>query len=397
MDRIPIISTPKFAVWLILFLSILVYSHTLVCQFVYDDLVITVMENPALLGTANVWEILTWDRPLREFTYMADHALWGFHPFGYHLQNIIWHAANGVLLYFLLMYLGVKKEGSLAIALLFAVHPINTEAVAWVSGRKELLCLFFELTACFLFVSALNKEKIHIPNYFLSILALILALLSKQVAVATPFLCLACWVFFLAKKGRAIHIKKALLGVAPLFIITIFFIFFRYDVIHRLDVIHSKGTFYDPSARDVSFTFLSAILTPFATFAKSIWLFIYPIDLTIERGFEPVTTLFDIRWVIGFLLIIGLLYLAISTFKRVPAIALGLFWLMITWAPISGFAPVAYLLADRYLYIPCIGFCIAGISWAAYLLARYPQRYKIGLLALICLFFTVRTVDRTFD
>ena len=184
------------AEWSLVLLPAAAYLFALWGDFVYDDVSITVLQNPVLLGTASWKEIFTWDRPLRELTYLLDHALWGFHPLGYHIQNLLWHGVNALLVFILLQRLGVSRPLAWASALLFALHPVNTEAVAWISGRKELLCLFFELCACVAWLRAFPRVAESLPVRSLwslaSLAALVLALLSKQVAVMLPFLLLLC-------------------------------------------------------------------------------------------------------------------------------------------------------------------------------------------------------------
>jgi tetratricopeptide (TPR) repeat protein len=390
----------------------LLYSLSLPGEFVYDDIAITVVENPALSGKVSIREVLQWDRPVREFTYMFDHALWGYNPLGYHLQNILWHTANTLLLYYLLILLGLSSGGSFFTALIFALHPIQTESVAWISGRKELLCLFFEISTCYLFIfSVLHQPaltKRNILLYCLSLFTLLLALLSKQVAVMTPFLMLLCGWLYLQNHKQSSW-RKFLLRMAPHLLLMLAFMLFRFDVINELEFVQERGTFYDPSARETEYTMLSAILTPLATFGKSIWLLIFPWDLTVERAFQPVESLADLRWLGGLCTLLFFSVPALWYWRRKPALLFGLLWFLLSWAPVSGAVPVAYLLADRYLYIPSIGFFIL-----AYSLIRLMLEYSkhicpatdtlllrrsvwVTILTLILLAFSIRSAFRIPD
>lgn len=395
---LPAASSPRREAGLLLLCSIGVYLYTLGCGFVYDDVALTVLENPALTGEASAWDVLGWDRPLREFTYMLDHALWGFSPAGYHLQNLLWHGANTLLLFAFLRLLGLASPLPFWTALLFALHPIQTEAVAWVSGRKELLCLFFELLACFLYLRALARpvfDRKAAVLYAGCSLALLLALLSKQVAAAAPLLLFgSAWLF-----ARLHHLPldwkrqgRFLLGPLAL---TSFFILYQYGLFERLELMQDRGTYYDPAAREVSYTPLSAVLTPLAVFGQSLWLSLWPLDLTIERGFAPVVAWADLRWLAGLLGAALWSGIAWACRARQPAIAFGLFWWLAAWAPVSGVLPVAYLMADRYLYIPTLGFALAGVA----LLHQLPlDRQKITLLLLgLSAAFAIRTLDRGMD
>ncbi len=416
---------------MLLFVSLLVYVLTLNADFVYDDIAITVVENPLLKGEISLLEVfLTWDRPLRELTYLIDHTIWGFNPFGYHLQNLVWHSLNTCLLFLFLLYLVgavrepphiriAKFEGavrepplrnlSFAAALLFAVHPINTESVAWISGRKELLCLFFELLACMLFVySTMNfsvETKQRRIAYWGALLAVILAFLSKQVAVAIPLLLVAaCW-FYAKQHNQPLKWTPILKALIPFLVLTLLCTLFSYRLIEHLGIVEQRGTFYDPASREVDYTLLSAVLTPFATLYKSLFLCFWPIDLVVERGFLPVVSVYDFRWLSGFIAFLVLILIAYKSYSKLPGITFGILWFMITWLPVSGAVPVGYVLADRYLYIPCVGFCVViviGIKWLIEKLHyklpfALPKGSVLFLIFLIVLFFSTRTVIRTMD
>ncbi len=403
-------SSPAFSRWknyrlLWLGLPLLAYLPALTGDFVYDDNAITVVENPALRGEVSWLEILlTWDRPLREFTYMLDHAVWGFHPLGYHLQNLAWHAANVLLLFSFLQFLNLRYPICFVTALLFAAHPVNTEAVAWISGRKELICLFFELYACFFFVYVVSWSSLPTLRTRLAYAgclgALVLALLSKQVAVALPFLMLgAGWLYFQTRRQPVPWKKLCNYLVLPI-LITLAFLFYSYQIIERLDWIQEEGTFYDPSAREVQYTPLSALLTPCATFGKSLWLCLFPMDLTVEHAFPPVVTFWDARWLLGGAAGLSLAVLAWRTRVTAPEVLFGLLWFVMAWGPVSGVVPVSYLVADRYLYIPGAGFCLIAVALGDLLVRRkerIPAKLPLAVVGIVAVLFSFRTFNRCFD
>ncbi|MEW6233954.1 MAG: tetratricopeptide repeat protein [Candidatus Omnitrophota bacterium] len=391
-------------VYLLLFITAIVYSFSLPGDFVYDDVAITVVENPALTGEASLEEILSWDRPLREFTYMLDHALWGLHSAGYHLQNLLWHGANVLLLYYFLLLLGVNSRLAYAAALLFSIHPINVEAAAWISGRKELLCLFFELQSCFLFVHAAFRREDSQTSWWIiyggSILACLCALLSKQVAVSIPVLLAASYWAYAVASHEPFRLGRFLRLIFPHALLTILFLFFSYGILETIGLAQERGVFYDPASRDVTYTLLSACLTPFATFFESLRLCLWPMDLTVERAYPPVTIGSDARWMAGAALMAGWFFIAIRVRKTVPYALFSLIWIFAAWAPVSGALPVGYLMADRYLYIPCAGFCLIFVILGERFL-RYFQQRTVWLPAFclfaIVLFFSAWTIYREFD
>lgn len=378
-------------------LPLLLYAFVLRGEFVYDDVAITVVENPALTGEASILEVLSWDRPLREFTYMLDHALWGYNPIGYHLQNIAWHTANVLMAYFLLGMLGVSTSTAFWAALIFCVHPINVESTAWISGRKEQLCLFFELASCASFVAALqDHQRIRRIAYAASVLTLVLALLSKQVAAAAPLLMMSALIAYRRIRLEKINWKRLAFAISPMFAIVIGFVLFDFGLLSRVQHELEVGAYFDPGARDVSFSFLSALLTPLATFGRSAWLCLVPLNLTIEHAFAPVQSLLDIRWLLGGAALAAAIAGCAFTYKRKPEISFALFWFMTAWAPTSGALPISYLIADRYLYIPCVGFSLL-IAFSLTTLFQKIDRVPVLALGVIAILFSAQTINRSLD
>ncbi len=124
--------------------------------------------------------------PLTILSYMIDHALWGLRPNGYHLENVLFHAANGLLFYTLLRRFSLNEWQAGAAAWIFLLHPVQVETVAWVSQRKSLLAMFFFLTAliCYHCYAALQAN--HRRSYLLSLASITAALFSKSIAVIFP-------------------------------------------------------------------------------------------------------------------------------------------------------------------------------------------------------------------
>ena len=144
----------------IVFLAVIVavfYFPATQAGFVWDDVIITSLRSISdWEGLGRIWfdpvaayfqtdvaENHYW--PIVYTTFWVEHKLWGFSPAGYHVVNILLHFANTVLLWHLLGRLGIP--GALFAAALFAVHPVHTESVAWVIGRKDLLSAFFCLAS----------------------------------------------------------------------------------------------------------------------------------------------------------------------------------------------------------------------------------------------------------
>jgi len=122
--------------------------------------------------------------PVNFTTFWLEHKLWGLNPFGYHAVNLSLHILNAILVFWVVRKLYARL--ALPVALLFAIHPIQVETVAWITERKNLLSLFFFLWAL---LAYLRFDRTRIFKYYLFTAALfVLALLSKSIAV--------CFIFF---------------------------------------------------------------------------------------------------------------------------------------------------------------------------------------------------------
>lgn len=204
----------RWSFFIILF-AILIYGFSLRDGFVWDDNYY-ILKNPSIhswSGLFKMWsspDIAFYDNPITLSFLWLEHKLWGFHPLGYHMVNLVLHILNALLLFGILRKLSPHLAG--ITALLFTIHPIQVETVAWASEQKNLLCLFFFLLAfhSFLDFDRQGKRK----DYLKMILFFIAALLSKNIAIcfsAVPFL-YAWW-----KKGKIS--RTDLIQTLPLFIL----------------------------------------------------------------------------------------------------------------------------------------------------------------------------------
>ncbi|MFA5168272.1 MAG: tetratricopeptide repeat protein [Candidatus Omnitrophota bacterium] len=209
-------SKELFWLLLIIGLGILIYGYSLTNGFVWDD-DFYIWKNPAmtsLSGLVKMWtsseENIFYDYPLTLSAFWLEHKLWGFNPWSYHTINLMLHLLNALLLFGLIRKLAPAVAG--VTALLFTIHPIQVETVAWISEQKNLLCLFFFLWA---FHSFLDFDKYgRKRDYFKMLFFFILALLSKSVAASFAVIPL-----FYAWYQHGSIPKRSFLLALPLFLL----------------------------------------------------------------------------------------------------------------------------------------------------------------------------------
>lgn len=225
-------STPLLPIFIILAASFTVYFNTLSNDFVYDDMT-QVLENPWIrdmkhlpdIFSKSVWSFLgnfvsNYYRPLMHIIYMVNYHFLGLKPWGFHLVNILFHVGNSVLVFLVASRLlnnsfsSVLTSSSSAsnlnppssnivptstltstflgppfvAALLFAVHPIHTEAVAWVAGLPDLSFTFFYLLSFYFYMTSTTEKQVHTWRYSLSIVSFSLAALCKEPALTLPII-----------------------------------------------------------------------------------------------------------------------------------------------------------------------------------------------------------------
>src|SRR5512135_2910368 len=165
--------------------TLLVYTVTFFNGFVIDDEVI-IVNNPQTFSLRNIPDVLLapdlikpYYRPLNRATYLLDYRLAGMQSAWYHGVNVLIHLGNVILLYLVCLRLLPDRMAALVAALIFAVHPANSEAVNFISARNTLLALFFSLASFLAFLGARGRGK-RLP--LLSALLFFCGLLSKETA-----------------------------------------------------------------------------------------------------------------------------------------------------------------------------------------------------------------------
>jgi len=305
--------------------------------------------------TSSNWHPLTW------LSLYLDHLLWGTNPYGYHLQNIVLHALNTVVLIYLLHLLFSTASAGLFWYAVFAgavfgLHPLRVESVAWVSERKDLLCgLFYlaSLTAYVLFLRADEGPRSRVW-YGLSLLSCVLALLAKPMAVSLPV------VLFIMDflHGRRLTLR----GIARKIP---FGIFAAADALLTVHAQHSSGAI----RAVVEYPLADRIMNAFYSYAFYLLKTLMPSGLSPFYPYRPAVSSLSAASISAaafFLTVTGLvIYLRRSKGRRpLPA---GWAWYVITLLPVIGIVQVGdQAAADRYTYLPLIGpvaCAAAGLAW----------------------------------
>ena len=388
--------TSSLLLWLpplgVAVLTLLVFLPALQNGFVWDDEA-TVEENFAYRGLG--WNRLRWMfttflmghyQPLSWITLGFDYLVWGMNPFGYHLTNMVLHAANAVFFYFItrrLLSIAFSmptneapwrlEVGSAFAALLFAIHPLRVESVAWVTERRDVLSGFFFLWTiyCYLRAALIAEPRSHRRWLAGALVVYTLSLLSKASAMTLPVVLLLLDIYPLRRlRGgllawykpplrKVLWEKLPFLGLALLFAATALF------------AQHITKTLKPLAEYDVA----SRIAQALYGLVFYLWKTLLPTGLSVLYEL-PTNT--DSRFLMvaltagGIVMAMGLALFFLR--RRYPGVAIAGLYYVAMIAPVLGLVQSGpQLVADRYSYFSCMGWAVLSGAVASYVWGLWQQ------------------------
>jgi len=335
-------------------ISAAVFINTLSNTFVYDDSV-TIVNNNLIKSWKNIHSIFSFNyfilsgelsyRPVVTLSYFIDYFIWGLNPLGFHLTNIFLQTANTILFYVFLKR--VTKTNTLAFisTVLFTTHPILTETVNSISYREDLLAALFFLIAFILFLK-IDKNTLTQGRFLLyytgALFSYLLSLFSKEMAITLPILLVLFNIFYSSSGSPLQVIMKRAKGIyIGYFIITGFYLFIRF-VLFRHVYIRLDQT-------------QQSLFVMFNVLASYIKLLFLPFDLNADYVVPSVTT-GTTSLIISMLLVITAVILLIRLWQNNKQYWFFMSWFFVTLLPVSNIIPIGNIMAERYLYIPIMGF-----------------------------------------
>lgn len=380
-------SMEKFHPLLLAVLVIACFNNTLKCGLVFDDLA-AIRDNRDVRPHTPLFNMFLNDfwgtslskeqshksyRPLTVLTFRMNYAVHGLDPFGYHIVNVILHAAVTILFYRLCLHF-LPNVSSMVASALFAVHPIHTEAVTSVVGRAELLSALAFLGALIFYINDKYHDKVFQKCGVTSCLA-ILGMLCKEQAITVLAVCCIYELATSAKNpsrlqsfrylllGRGIvspWMKDVFLRIGLLILAAIFVISFRWKLMGSQLPVFNR--FDNPAA-------VSPLVTKQLTYhyllSLNAWLLLFPYYLCCDWSGSTVpliSCLWDVRnftTLLFYAVLFLCLKVTISTKRSFIPLLMGLSLLTVPFLPASNFLfPVGFVVAERVLYIPSMGFCM---------------------------------------
>lgn len=305
-------------------------------------------------------------QPLSWLSIGIDHAIFGMDARGYHATNVLLHAATAVAFFYLarrIFALAVpgmprKEIAAACAALLFAVHPLRVESVAWITERRDVLSGVFVALSLLAYLScaAGNLRKRRLA-YIASLIAFVLALLAKASALALPVVLLLIDRWPLRRPLRASLLEKVPFAIVAA-------VFGAVALVGQASLPHGMRTIEEHGPLDrLAQAAYAALFYPAKTLLPIRLSPIYELPTT----FDP----FSPRFVGAACLAIAVTAIAVVRRRRAPAAAVAWGAFLVLLAPVSGIVQTGpQLVADRYSYLPCISFALLA---AGCLFARAPR------------------------
>jgi len=383
---------------LLILITFWVYFPSLHTPFIFDD-IHKIVNNPDIKNLSNIPKKLVYpynkknqlferndpSRPLVYLTYTLNYHFGKLNPSGYHLINIILHIFSVILIFFLtkkiFFYVYEKNFNlySFFAALLFAVHPVNIDAVSYIFARSSILATLFYLMSLFFFIKKFESKK----TYALALFCFFLALASKPIAITLPVIILSFDYIFLSNFSfRKVLSKKY--HHLLFWIILVIYLVARYVYLGGLGDVETNLTW----SRKSYF-----LIQPFMII-KYIKILLVPLGLCIYHYIAPPRSVFDYRVIISFFFVVLLFIFAYIKYRKKTSnskvIIFSILWFFITLTPTSSFFPTAMAMAERRLYLAGFGFYLMLLFIFYYLFSINKKRtFKNIFIAFIVTYISI--------
>ncbi len=351
-------------------IGFLCYGRVISYPFVHDDVVFIVNNpdiksldlieifHPRAVDTAVPELVNTYYRPLIELVHRIQYRLFGLTPHGYHLTNIILHILNAFMLFALFTRLKTLTKGiAFSAAVIFLVHPVQTESVACISGISNVLLLTMMLGSFHLYLDGTRKGVFW--KYLLALVIFLIGCFVKEQMIVLPFvIALFEWLTDRRMKSVAGYL-------IPLVV---------YFVLRKLILGFSTTVIFDPNGEYL--LRMAAIPRSILTYLS---LMIFPVNLHYYRSLNVLEPSIFAAMIVAVL--IGIVYWGCRRFQSPyrPYVIFGLGWMMLTIAPMLNIIPLvneyaSILNFEHFLYIP-----LAGMSLIVCLVAAHAaEKFKVS-------------------
>ncbi len=407
---------------LVMVVTLASYYNSVTNDFVFDDIHL-IVEHPGRGGIGEIPRLLGMGvksvgsyRPVRMVSYAIDYSLnekvwaklWGegrkepgLTPAGYHIGNWVYHLVNVLLVFLVAGRLAGSRRVGLVAAGLFALHPVHTDSVTYLSGRRDILFALFYLLGFYYFLRYRETGK---GRWLWGTCAAYgLSLGSKEMGVTLPLLCLS----YDAVKGCRWETAEGFTGYVTGLMRAVkeavarSWLFYGVGFVGACSYGYYKIVVKSPSFQEGYYG--GSALTTFLTMGKIVVyylrLLVYPIRLNADYSYDAFplsSSLFDPATFLSFAALGVIGYAAVRLMARHAVAGFGVIWFFVTLLPVCHIIPHHELLAEHYLYVPSVGILlVAGMALEG--MARRYGRLVWVCGAVVLVLFSLRIADRNRD
>jgi hypothetical protein len=382
----------------IFFVTFLIYWNSLQGGFIWDDRGLILDSTTYLEDWKNIFSSFTkpffgttpFYRPLLIVSFLLDYQLWGLNAFGYHCNNVFFHACNACMVYLLAFILFKERIVALSTGLLFISHPIQTEAVAWISGRNDVLLTFFSLITIIFFLKwrqSGGRNRVFTYSGFL--LGYCCVLFTKESGIILPLLIGLIGYFFRNNFPHQAGINRKI--YVPLTVISVLYIFVRMNLLESAN--------FERGGLD-TFQIVSGVIITYGYYFKML---LFPVFQTASPTIIPLSpSALTPAFLYAFVLAGLLMVVTVACWKRFGELSFLILWISITLLPVSGIVPLMVPALEHRLYLGSVCFSMA-IPLVLYRMTLWDNKgfsfsgkslCSLYLLLALILVYSVKTVTR---
>lgn len=398
------LSNPFKAFLLIFLAGFSLYAISLKGEFIFDDYAVL---DQARQFRPNLKNIVFESRSLSYLSFKINYFFYGRSPFSYHFINVLIHVFNGLLVYLLvqnaLNIKSYKKKRLINIsaflgAILFLIHPVQTQAVSYISQRMEILAALFYLSSLYFYARArLEKNNTY---YILLAFSSLLASLSKETSLTLPLAIFGYDLFFISKSPLKLFKK-------PYWLIPLVIIFGRYfGVVMMPELLAKKPepvSLTEVVVQESQATFEregitreNYLLTQIHVIPKYILLLFAPLGLRLDYDF-PLVTGFSVYPTLFYLLFLSaIVFLALFFHKKFRFASYGIIFFFLALLPSSSIFPIDDLIFEHRLYLPLLGLVFALAEFLTRLKTKKAIKLGCGFILVWFSFLTILSLHRNY-
>jgi tetratricopeptide (TPR) repeat protein len=338
-------------------ISIALYANSLTGSFVEDDYLRwqsdgwvagrPFSETLGGLFTPSNWLLY---RPIPYTLHAMDRAIWGLNPVGFHITNLVLHATVVILVYTVVASMVRTTLIAALASLLFASHPVHSGSVSFIAGRTDVaMVLFFMLAVLFYIRFRHSRGFVKWSMYFLSSMAFVAALLSKETAIALPLVLLIYEMCIFRPRRRLRRWSKIVFPLAPAVVISLLYLGF--NLLTRSGALAGLGRI----------GLWPQVLTCVRSFYHYMHMLFFPVRISPSPAMAWSTSFLQPNAAPALGVVLVTLAVMVLAYRRSRILSFGLGWMMVSLLPVSNLLALSDqpLMSDRYLYLPSVGFCLA--------------------------------------